>query len=163
MRAIRDVLLVWWHSVRAFFSVPDVVPQTPERNAMVFCFKAGLGLWLLPVALGAEPPRSLTESPTWMTVGAPWSVVIGAVISIFGLLLRDRDDGVNLEQVGLALVGVGLVFYGTAVSASSTLTQSRWAAGICFSLALGAAFRWWQMQRYQLAKSRKIDRERRGA
>lgn len=151
---MRELVVAWWRSTRAFFSVPDVVPQTPERNAMEFGFKAVLGLWLLPVAVGAELPRSLAESPGWMSRGAPWAVIIGAAISIVGLALRDRDNGIDLQQVGLILVGTGLLIYASAVVGSSTLTQSRFAAGVCFGLAFGAAGRWWQMQRYVLAKRR---------
>lgn len=158
MSEVRDVLCSWWHSTRAWFSIPEVVPQAPERNAMVFVFKAVLALWLLPAAVGGEAPKSLEQSPAWMTHGAPWAVIIGAVISVVGLALRDRDDGIDLEQVGLVLVGIGLATYGTAVSTSATLTQSRWAAGICLGLAVGAVARWWQMQRYQVSKRREAAR-----
>lgn len=158
MRELRDLIGHWARAAREWFSIPDVVPQTPERNAMVFVFKAVLALWLLPVAIGGEAPRSLEQSPAWMTLGAPWAVIIGSAISIVGLTLRDRDDGIDLEQVGLVLVGVGLLIYGTAVFTGANLTQARWAAGICFGLGLGAGARWWQMQRYQVSKRREATR-----
>lgn len=148
----------WWKGTRAFFTVPVSVPLVPERNALEFVFKAVLGIWLLPAVIGGGVPRSLEQSPAWMTYGGPWAIIVGCAISVAGFALTDRDDGINLQQLGIVLVAAGLAIYATAVVTNSTLTQTRVVAGGFYGLSLGLCARWWQLQRYTLARRREAAR-----
>lgn len=123
---------------------------------MEIVFKAVIAISTMPVAFGfAALPASLAKAPDYFGRGATIALFLGCVISLAGLLRRDRVRGMAVQLVGLTGVGAGAGFYAVALAVGgSDLTQSRIAVGMSLGIGLGAAARYWQVSRYLKALQR---------
>lgn len=119
-----------------------------ERNSMEITVFGVLAASVARTVLHLEPlPVSLRATPL-LGQGAATVLFIGCLISAGGILWRDRIDGLVIEQLGLALAGLGLLFYGTALTLQNPWNLVAFAAGMSFGLAAACLVRWVQIQRF---------------
>lgn len=120
-----------------------------DRNAMEITFKAVLALFSCPLAIGIERlPLSLKEAPTFGRISVIL-LFVGCVVSLAGILWRDRDDGLIMQQAGLTGVAFGSLFYASALAvASSQYSQVALVCGLFGGVGFGAVARFIQLQSY---------------
>lgn len=127
-----------------------------ERNSMMTIDKRysrhpfeifGLGLCMftgIPLILGAPTARSLDALlPGWAenTWGA--LLFLGAGIALIGIMLRRRDIGLLLEQVGLTWVAATTIFYAAVLGVYVGIPAM---TSLVFVLGFGASCGWRAVQ-----------------
>lgn len=123
--------------------------QRPERNPLEASLCAFLIVALLPIALGQAPlPGSLEQVPTPFGQMSAWLTLIGSGGVIAGIVWRNRDMGLLIQQASMWFLGIGLLFYGVAIWNASGWGNGRIAIGMCFGIAAGCGARIWQFQVY---------------
>jgi uncharacterized membrane protein YccC len=102
-----------------------------ERNAMEIVFKFVLAIATLPTALGGQLPPTLAQSPGLFGHGAPIALCLGCIVSLAGMLRRDRVKGMAVQLVGLSMVAAGATFYALALGLfAPDFAQARVAVGM---------------------------------
>lgn len=123
--------------------------QRPERNPLEFVLCFVLGFGSMPIVLRTAPlPGSLDAQPTPFGQVSAAIIVLGSLGIMAGILWRDRDHGLLIQQAALWFLGVGLTFYGVAVWHASSFDSARIAILLSFGVALGAFARIVQFQLY---------------
>jgi len=109
-----------------------------------------MALSIFRVAIGAAPlPNSLQQAPDYFGQGSAIGCLLGCLAVCVGILWRDRDAGLLIQQGGMWFTGLGLVFYGAAVGhASAWSSQGAYAMGLSFGVAAGCGARIVQFQLY---------------
>ncbi len=127
----------------------------PERNAVEIAMFGFLAVSTIGTALGSLPP-SLRQAPH-IGQAAAIGLCLGSVLALVGLLWRNREDGLIIEQLGLALAGFGLLFYVVALSLSSAPSSAAIAVGLSAGLFAGCTVRYFQIQRYIHSRKQATD------
>lgn len=124
--------------------------RVPERNPLEFVLAAIVVLSVWQAALGLVPlPGSLQSAPDRFGQTAAAAILIGSVGVTAGLLWRNRDDGLIVEQFGCILLAAGCLFYGTALGVASDWNVNvRLVMGMTIGIGAGFAARVAQIQRY---------------
>jgi hypothetical protein len=123
--------------------------QRPERNPLELCFCAVLVITCMPIMLRLAPlPGSLDRVPTPFGQLAAALIVIGAAGVVIGILWKNRDTGLLLQQAAMWFLGIGLLFYGVAVWEASGWGPARVAIGLSLGISLGCFARIIQFQIY---------------
>jgi hypothetical protein len=126
------------------------------RDPRVLALFTAYGLFTSSAAIGHLPP-SLEQSPLLGQLSAI-GIVAGSVLIVGGILWRDRDDGLLVEQVGNFLASFGSFFYGMALFLSSTtFTNSAIVLGALWGITIGCAMRFVQIQRYVHRRKRRTE------
>lgn len=118
----------------------------------------------IPLALGVVQPNSVhAQVPHWMAVVWSWGLLVGAVLTLFGLLgQRPRP---RVEWSGQMLLGWSTAFYSAALWSFGSLEVG----GVAIAVFAGMAIvSWWQAFRitsaeavkFRLAKLARQARER---
>lgn len=116
---------------------------------MEFTLCAFLTYSLFPVMLGLAPlPGSLAQVPTPFGQMSAGLIVIGAAGVVVGILWRDRDLGLLIQQAAMWFLGIGLMFYGVAVWQASGWNAGRVPIMLSFGIAAGCGLRIVQFQIY---------------
>lgn len=98
-------------------------------------------------ALGELPP-SLLQSPILGQLAAI-GICLGSIAAIVGILWRNRDDGLIIEQFANAMVGFGCLFYAVALWLSTdSFTDTAIILGITVGISATCVARYFQIQRY---------------
>lgn len=116
----------------------------------------------IPLLIGEARPGSINEAlPPW--AGDLWGamLVFGAVTALIGIFWRSRVTGIVLEQVGLAAVGGGALFYAVVVISTIGMTG---AYSVIFVVGFGAScvWRYFQLARYLNTLRAVVSEEGRG-
>jgi hypothetical protein len=153
------------------------VPRS-DRNAMEFSIFIVLAAASVRTALGLEPlPGSLNASPGIFGQLCAIGICLGSVIAVVGLCWKSYDDGLLIEQFGLAIVGFACLFYGIALfisqqplppgapplvpgdrdwmlSKSVAITTGAFPFGMALGIFAGSVWRYIQIQRYVTLRKR---------
>jgi hypothetical protein len=117
------------------------------RNPMEICIFTVMPISVARGAIGHLPP-SLQDTPL-LGQAACIAIFVGCVMAIVGIIWRDRDDGLVIEQFGLVPTGLGSFFYAAALLATDgSLTDIAIAAGMATAIGTACVFRFVQIQRY---------------
>lgn len=124
-------------------------PATMDRNPMEACIFLVLFLFTGTNAVGIEPlPGSLAGASTLFGRLCAVGVAGGSLLALVGMVWRNRDDGLVIEQIGLVCAGFGLISYGAAVATITTQANGSFVFGMSFGIALACTIRYFQIQRY---------------
>jgi hypothetical protein len=103
----------------------------------------------LPIAIKVLPlPGTLQEESNWYGVCTIWLIILGCVISLFGIFKKDRLDGSIIEQVGLTSMILGFLMYSGALV--KALPMSAFPMVICGGFAVFFLAQWiaiWKWRR----------------
>ena len=87
-----------------------------------------------------------------------WILVIGALITLIGIAMKNRANGLILEQLGLAFVGIMAFFYSALVVIQ--VGSPGWiSASIIFAFAGACLTRWKQIQDYLHQVKKRVEDE----
>ncbi len=115
------------------------------------CFFIGL-----PLLVGEARPGSITSAlPEWAQDVWGGGLVLGAALALVSLRLRNRLNGLLLEQVGLVMVGCSAVFYGVVATTHLGVTAA-YASVFVLGFGLSCLWRWVQLQQL-LNLAKKVD------
>lgn len=112
---------------------------------LALCIVSGL-----PTLLGANPGPASIEALLPELMVRVWSfmLVVGAAISLIGAALKNRVNGILVEQVGLVMVGVAAVFYAFGIFIVIGFQVGAISASIILGFGAACLYRWYQLQRY---------------
>lgn len=119
------------------------------RNPFEVFMLVALILVGLPYIFGYETSEAMEKVLHHSGLYWGMAVALGASVCLWGISLRDKRTGVIVEQVGLVVVGVCMLFYGTVVG----LANYRDIFGAIAPIGLAGAYgcsclwRWAQLQR----------------
>jgi hypothetical protein len=138
------------------------------RNPDSLVLFAILAVSSLGTATGAVPlPGSLLMGPDMFGQTAALALCLGSGVSVVGMLLRDRMDGLVVEQAGRIIAGVGCLMYAVALFTSgshppppaSRLYLCGWllpissdavlAFGMSLGLAANCCVQWWRIHKFR--------------
>lgn len=109
-----------------------------DRRPAAVALKSMLLISSTAPALGLVPlPGSLQDTPGIYGQTAAGGIWLGCLISIVGILWgwrRDHLDGLVIEQVGLAFIGVGCLLYGVALTTVDHPSEAAIAIGLCVGI-----------------------------
>ena len=127
----------------------QLVEVVSSRNAMEICIFAVIALSSSQTALGIRPlPGSLAQGgQVWGQVAAS-TLCLGCLVALLGLAWPRRDDGLAIEQLGLALTAIGCLFYAGAVYVLSGFYPAVFAIGFSGGIALASVVRYVQIEAY---------------
>lgn len=109
-----------------------------NRRPTAVTYKSVLSVIWAPTALGLVPlPGSLANSPGIYGQTSAAAVVIGSLISIFGLTWHNRLTGLTVEQVGLIGIIGGTLMYFVALLTVDHWQQAMLAMGLSLAFAAG--------------------------
>jgi peptidoglycan biosynthesis protein MviN/MurJ (putative lipid II flippase) len=130
-----------------------------DRKPTALALKLWLFVAMTPYVTTISPlPQSIGAGPDvfgYATVGSVW---LGALLSLIGLVWRGEAlNGLVIEQVGLIGICAGLLLYMVGVLTFVPLTEQRaanvgFAVGLCAAVAAGAAWQYFTIRRYRLAR-----------
>lgn len=102
----------------------------------------------LPLLLDEARPGSVAELlPDWASDIWGAMLVLGAIVALAGIYWRNRVTGIVLEQVGLAAVGGGAIFYAMVVYVGIG-TRGLYAIIFIFGFGISCIWRYFQLARY---------------
>ena len=132
----------------------------PIRNPLEFCFAVVLGASVAPAAVGpAALPPSLLDLPDYVGAVSAVLLLLGCIGLAMGIVWRNRDTGIVIQQTAMWFVAPSLTMYGLAVGANTGWSsQGAWAVGLSLGLAVGffariAQIQLWVRRRRRLAAS----------
>ncbi|HEX8509861.1 MAG TPA: hypothetical protein VF635_10255 [Propionibacteriaceae bacterium] len=122
----------------------------PERNLPFFVLLLGLGLNLLPTALGLQaPPGSLEQTQPNLVAQASCALSsAGCLLSCLGIVWPKRDKGLQFEIAGKLLLFFGLSFYAVALWEISTTANGAYVVPLTAGLAVACLVRVGQISLY---------------
>lgn len=110
-------------------------------------------------AFGLLPlPGSLKNSVDGFGQFTAVLIFAGALLCVIGILWRHRDDGLVIEQFGLAVVGPGCLLYALALWLYTNHAASAFALAMAVGIGLACGVRYFQIQRY-ITKRKNAARE----
>lgn len=126
-----------------------------ERNPMAICLKTILAVSVFQTAFFLEPlPPSLAQSPI---LGRACAIIlfIGCVGSVVGILWRDHDRSLLIEQFFIAIAALGFVGYAVALAQAQPFSSAAFAFGMSLGIGVFCVLRFIQIQRY-IGRRRRI-------
>lgn len=124
--------------------------RTPERNPADIALCLLLAYAVFRIALFLDPlPGSLEEAPDYLGHGAALAIFVGSLLVLAGNVWRDRWNGLVIEQVGSLALGLGLLFYATALGfAQQWSSNASITVGITYGVGVMRFVRLRQIQKY---------------
>jgi len=96
-------------------------------------------------ALGNLPP-SLEQSPIMGQLAAI-GICFGSLLIVAGIVWRNRDDGLLIEQAGNALAAFGSLFYAIALTVTGNpIPDIALPVAYSIGITLGCTWRYFQIQ-----------------
>jgi len=129
-----------------------------DRRPTALALKTWLCIVSVPYMFGLNLPPSLSAGPDVFGYAAVWTLGIGAIVSLVGLIWRgDPLNGLVLEQVGLIGITLGLTLYVIALFTFTTVTRNRvgevgLAAGLAVAIVAGAVWQYAEIRKYRRDK-----------
>lgn len=128
-------------------------------------------------AMGMVPlPGSLQHGPDLFGQTAAIALCFGAVLSCVGMLLRDRMDGLVIEQTGHLIAGVGCTLYAIALFTAGSYpppagtrlyifgalmplsSDAIFAFGMSVGIGAACWVQWWRIHKFRARLKREARR-----